>query len=55
VALVSIVMPNGKTFTLITKVSSKTKKYIQSAAMNSKKLDKLWFSHQELVMAVLWF
>lgn len=46
---VSIDLPNGKTFTLIANGSSKTKKYIQSASMNGKKLDKLWFSHQDLV------
>jgi predicted alpha-1,2-mannosidase len=46
---VTIDLPNGKVFTLIAKGSSKTKKYIQSAAMNGRKLDKLWFSHQELI------
>ncbi|MES2429132.1 MAG: GH92 family glycosyl hydrolase [Bacteroidota bacterium] len=46
---VTIDLPNGKVFTLIAKGSSKTKKYIQSASMNGRKLDKLWFSHQDLV------
>ncbi|WP_214070787.1 GH92 family glycosyl hydrolase [Mucilaginibacter sp. dw_454] len=46
---ITIDLHNGKTFTLIAKGSSKTKKYIQSASMNGKKLDKLWFSHQELL------
>lgn len=46
---VTIDLPNGKAFTLIAAESSKTKKYIQSAKMNGKKLDKLWFSHQDLV------
>jgi len=46
---VSIDLPNGKTFTLVAKGSSKTKKYIQSASINGRKLDKLWSSHQDLV------
>jgi len=46
---VTIDLHNGKTFTLIAKGSSKTKKYIQSAMMNGKKLDKLWFSHDDLI------
>ena len=46
---VSIDLPNGKVFTLIANGSSKTKKYIRSASMNGKKLDTLWFSHQELI------
>jgi predicted alpha-1,2-mannosidase len=46
---VTIDLPNGKVFTLIANGSSKTKKYIQSATMNGRKLDKLWFSHQELI------
>jgi predicted alpha-1,2-mannosidase len=46
---VTIDLHNGKTFTLIAKGSSKAKKYIQSAIMNGKKLDKLWFSHNDLI------
>jgi predicted alpha-1,2-mannosidase len=46
---VTIDLSNGKAFTLMAKGSSKTKKYIQAASMNGKKLDKLWFSHQDLV------
>jgi len=46
---VSIDLPNGKVFTLIANGSSKTHKYIQSAKMNGKKLDTLWFSHHDLV------
>jgi predicted alpha-1,2-mannosidase len=46
---VTIDLPNGKTFTLIANRSSKTHKYIQSAKMNGKQLDKLWFSHTDLV------
>jgi predicted alpha-1,2-mannosidase len=46
---VTIDLPNGKAFTLIAAGSSKTKKYIQSASMNGKKLDKLWFPHQDLI------
>jgi alpha-1,2-mannosidase, putative len=46
---VTIDLHNGKAFTLIAKGSSKTKKYIQSATMNGKKLEKLWFSHNDLI------
>jgi predicted alpha-1,2-mannosidase len=46
---ITIDLPNGKAFTLIAAGCSKTKKYIQSAKMNGKKLDKLWFSHQDLI------
>ena len=46
---VAIDLPNGKTFTLIANGSSKTKKYIQLATMNGKKLDKLWFSHRDML------
>jgi predicted alpha-1,2-mannosidase len=46
---VTIDLPNDKVFTLIANGSSKTHKYIQSAKMNGKKLDTLWFSHNDLV------
>lgn len=46
---ISIDLANGKTFTLIANGSSKRHKYIQSAKMNGKKLDALWFSHHDLV------
>ncbi|MDB5004033.1 MAG: alpha-mannosidase [Mucilaginibacter sp.] len=46
---ITIDLPNGKAFTLIAAGCSKTKKYIQFAKMNGRKLDKLWFSHQDLV------
>jgi predicted alpha-1,2-mannosidase len=46
---VSIDLSDGKVFTLIAKGSSKRNKYIQSAAMNGKKLKTLWFSHHDLV------
>jgi predicted alpha-1,2-mannosidase len=46
---VSIDLPNGKIFTLIANGCSRTNKYIQSAKMNGKKLDNMWFSHHDLV------
>jgi putative alpha-1,2-mannosidase len=46
---VSIDLPNGRTFTLIAKNSSKTNKYIQSAKLNDKPLTTPWFSHDDLV------
>ncbi|MDB4927252.1 GH92 family glycosyl hydrolase [Mucilaginibacter sp.] len=46
---ITIDLPNGKMFTLIANGCSKTHKYIQSAKMNGKKLDTLWFSHSDLV------
>jgi predicted alpha-1,2-mannosidase len=46
---ISIDLPNGKVFTLIANGCSKTRKYIQSAKMNGKTLDSLWFLHHDLV------
>jgi len=46
---VSIDLDNGKTFTLIAKGSSQRNKYIQSAKMNGKTLDKPWFTHEDLM------
>lgn len=46
---VTIDLPNGKKFTLIANGSSRTKKYIQSATLNGRKLDNLSFSHEDLI------
>jgi len=46
---VSIALQNGKTFTIIAKNASKKNKYIQSATLNGKRLQTLWFSHDELM------
>jgi putative alpha-1,2-mannosidase len=42
-------LDNGKTFSLIAHHSSVINKYIQSATLNGKKLDRPWFSYQDLV------
>lgn len=46
---VTIHLDNGKDFTLIAKGCSRTNKYIQSAKMNGKELNTLWFSHEDLM------
>jgi predicted alpha-1,2-mannosidase len=46
---VTISLENGKTFTLIAHQASVVNKYIQSASMNGKPLNKPWFTHQQLV------
>ena len=40
---------NGKTFTIECNNVSRENKYIQSAALNGKKLDRAWFTHEELM------
>jgi len=45
---ITIDLPNGKQFEIIAHNSSKTNKYIQSAKLNGVKLNKSWFTHQEL-------
>lgn len=44
----SINLPNGKKFTVKAKGASEGKKYIQSARLNGKPLDRSWFTHEEL-------
>jgi len=39
---------DGKVFTVVAKNLSKANKYIQSATLNGKTLDKPWFSHEDL-------
>ncbi|MDR2804912.1 MAG: GH92 family glycosyl hydrolase [Dysgonamonadaceae bacterium] len=46
---VKIHLQNGKTFLIRTTNNSAANKYIQSARLNGKELDVLFFSHQELM------
>lgn len=46
---VKIKLHNGKVFTLKACGSSVENKYIQSATLNGKPLDRLWFTHNELM------
>ncbi|KAA6301231.1 MAG: hypothetical protein EZS26_002620 [Candidatus Ordinivivax streblomastigis] len=46
---VTIHLTNGKTFTIKADKSSWANKYIQSAKMNGQLLERLWFSHDDLV------
>lgn len=46
---VSIRLGNGKTFRLSASDNSRENKYIQSVKLNGKALDRLWFTHGELV------
>ena len=39
---------NGKTFTVEAKGVSAQNKYIQSASLNGEKIDRAWFTHEEL-------
>ena len=39
----------GKTFTIESNNVSKENKYIQSASLNGKELDRAWFTHEELM------
>jgi len=39
----------GKTFTVECDQASRENKYIQSATLNGKKLDRAWFTHEELM------
>ena len=45
---VTIKLPDGKTFTIKADNVSKRNKYIQSAKLNGKPLDRAWISHQEI-------
>lgn len=46
---VSMKLPNGKLFTIKANGASATFKYIQSAKLNGKTLDKAWFKHEDLM------
>ncbi len=45
---VSINLPNGKIFKILAKGVSDGKKYINSAKLNGKILNRAWFTHEEL-------
>ena len=40
---------DGKTFTVIAHNNSRENKYVQSMVLNGKKLDKPFFTHQDIV------
>lgn len=44
----SIRLPNGKTFSVVAKSNSATNKYIQSARLNGRALNRSWFTHRQL-------
>lgn len=46
---VKIKLPNGNFFTVITKNNSPKNKYIQSAKLNGKPMDKPFFSHEDIL------
>jgi len=46
---VKINLENGKSFTMIANNCSKKNKYIQSAKLNGKILEKPWFTHEDLM------
>lgn len=45
---VQVSLPSGKTFRIVAKDCSDTNKYIQSAKLNGKPLDKPWFTHDDI-------
>ncbi|MGN6554249.1 MAG: glycoside hydrolase domain-containing protein, partial [Verrucomicrobiota bacterium] len=45
---VTIRLKNGKTFKLIARDSSADNKYIQSAKLNGKPLNQIWFRHADI-------
>jgi len=46
---VSVSLPGGKRFTIKAKGASRDKKYIVGATLDSRKLDRAWFTHDELM------
>lgn len=46
---VTIALPNGRKFTVKAKGLSAENKYIQSARLRGKSLDRAWFTHEELM------
>ena len=46
---ISMKLANGKTFMLIAKNNSAENKYIQSATLNGKLINRSWFTHDELL------
>ena len=45
---VQVSLPGGKTFRIVAKDCSDTNKYIQSAKLNGKPLDRPWFTHDDI-------
>ena len=45
----TIKLENGRQFTVLAPGASKVNKYIQSASLNGKILDKPWFTHGQLM------
>lgn len=45
---VKLSLPSGKTFEIVAKNCSDENKYIQSAKLNGKDLDKPWFTHNDI-------
>ncbi|MEA1876072.1 MAG: GH92 family glycosyl hydrolase, partial [Bacteroidota bacterium] len=46
---VKIQLDNGKTFTIVANDCSKVNKYIQSASLNGKTLNRPWFTHNDIM------
>ncbi len=46
---ITIDLPNGKTFTVDAKNCSKPNKYIQSAKLNGKEINRAWLTHSEII------
>ena len=46
---IKIQLPNGKTFSVVAKNCSKKNKYIQSAKLNGKELNRAFISHTDIV------
>ena len=46
---ITINLPNGNIFSIKANNCSKKNKYIQSAKLNGKTLDKPWFTHNDLL------
>jgi predicted alpha-1,2-mannosidase len=46
---ISIKLNNGNIFTIIAHNSSKENKYIQSAKMNGRSYNKVWFTHEDIL------
>lgn len=45
---IEIALPSGKTFHIVANGCSEENKYIQSATLNGKPLNKAWFSHDDI-------
>jgi putative alpha-1,2-mannosidase len=45
----SIRMDHGRTFTVEARNSSRSNKYIQSATLNGRPLNRTWFTHEDLI------